>query len=480
MSQAAEELKRELTALRNGITSCEARLAELERQEGGGGGGTAGVTSFRGLTGAVTATSLDTTKLAINNVGNDVQFNTSALAKTTDITAANAGALVSVDGVSNPGGNVDFIAGTGIGILPNDGANTVTFSNTGVTSVNGSTGAVTGIATTAQLGDYVQVSPSLAQNDAAVSLNSNNDAKPTAFLNHNGAGGGDALQLYSASGNALSAQSGSTNPAIVATNTNGGSGVIAVSNFVAISAESTYATGEAFFAINNSANANSIGLRAYSAGGKIAVFQNGTSANVAEILQSGRIDTDDCFSILGVKTAMRRQVAPLPTSGNVPGDRITDTAGTRNIDFEWDGTNSRWLSVGIIPISYSFAIGVAFPLTTSGTIIASQAGFEMDYRLFFIEYLTRFVVDTTLNSTNYWNLEFIVQNSAGTNTTLGTLSTWAVGRTAGTSYRDRLTLNTAMASVNDVFELSINAVKVGSPGGLRYRPGVLKARLIGN
>jgi hypothetical protein len=43
-------------------------------------------------------------------------------------TATQVGALVSVDQVSNAGGDVDFIAGAGMTITPNDGANTVTFS----------------------------------------------------------------------------------------------------------------------------------------------------------------------------------------------------------------------------------------------------------------------------------------------------------------------------------------------------------------
>ena len=46
-------------------------------------------------------------------------------------TAAQTGALVSVDGVSNAGGNVDFIAGSNMTITPNDGANTITFSASG-------------------------------------------------------------------------------------------------------------------------------------------------------------------------------------------------------------------------------------------------------------------------------------------------------------------------------------------------------------
>jgi hypothetical protein len=47
------------------------------------------------------------------------------------VTAAQAGALVSTDGVSNPGGDVDFVAGSNITITPDDGANTITFSAIG-------------------------------------------------------------------------------------------------------------------------------------------------------------------------------------------------------------------------------------------------------------------------------------------------------------------------------------------------------------
>jgi hypothetical protein len=47
------------------------------------------------------------------------------------VTTAQTGALASVDGVQNAGGNVDFIAGVNMTITPNDAANTVTFSAAG-------------------------------------------------------------------------------------------------------------------------------------------------------------------------------------------------------------------------------------------------------------------------------------------------------------------------------------------------------------
>jgi hypothetical protein len=46
------------------------------------------------------------------------------------VTAAQTGALVSVEGVNNPGGNVDLIPENSITVVPNDGANTITIGET--------------------------------------------------------------------------------------------------------------------------------------------------------------------------------------------------------------------------------------------------------------------------------------------------------------------------------------------------------------
>src|SRR5690606_444255 len=44
------------------------------------------------------------------------------------VTAEQTGALVSVDGVSNPGGNIDFVAGTGMEIIPDSQNKKITFA----------------------------------------------------------------------------------------------------------------------------------------------------------------------------------------------------------------------------------------------------------------------------------------------------------------------------------------------------------------
>jgi hypothetical protein len=69
-----------------------------------------------------------------NDGANTIAFGENHSARTDNphaVTAAQTGAPVSVDGVSNAGGDVDFVAGSNMTITPNDGANTVTFSATG-------------------------------------------------------------------------------------------------------------------------------------------------------------------------------------------------------------------------------------------------------------------------------------------------------------------------------------------------------------
>jgi len=75
------------------------------------------------------------------------ETHSSALDNPHNTTAAQTGALVSVDGVSNPGGNIDLVPGSNISITPNDGVDTITVSATGlgdITSVNAGTGLTAG------------------------------------------------------------------------------------------------------------------------------------------------------------------------------------------------------------------------------------------------------------------------------------------------------------------------------------------------
>ena len=96
----------------------------------------AGIVSVDGVSnpgGDVDLIQQDAITISPNDGANTITFGETHSARTDNphvVTAAQTGALVSVDGVSNAGGNVDFIAGTNITITPNDGANTVTFSST--------------------------------------------------------------------------------------------------------------------------------------------------------------------------------------------------------------------------------------------------------------------------------------------------------------------------------------------------------------
>lgn len=89
--------------------------------------------------------------IAPNDTSNNITIGEDHSSKTNNphsVTAAQAGALVSVDGVSNAGGNIDLVPGSNITIKPSDSANTITISATGGGgddwSLTGNTGTIPG------------------------------------------------------------------------------------------------------------------------------------------------------------------------------------------------------------------------------------------------------------------------------------------------------------------------------------------------
>ena len=75
----------------------------------------------------------DAITIAPNDGANTITFGETHSARTDNphgVTAAQAGALVSTDGVSNPGGDVDLIPQDAITITPNDPVNTITIGET--------------------------------------------------------------------------------------------------------------------------------------------------------------------------------------------------------------------------------------------------------------------------------------------------------------------------------------------------------------
>jgi predicted lipoprotein with Yx(FWY)xxD motif len=84
--------------------------------------------------------------LAPNNTAKTITIGETHSARTDNphqTTAAQVGALVSLEGVSNPGGNIDLVPGTNISIAANNAAKTITISATGaggISQINVGTG----------------------------------------------------------------------------------------------------------------------------------------------------------------------------------------------------------------------------------------------------------------------------------------------------------------------------------------------------
>jgi hypothetical protein len=99
---------------------------------GGGSGGLASVDGVSNPGGDVDFIQTNSIVITPNDPANTITLGETHSGRTDNphaVTPAQTGALVSADGVSNAGGDVDFIAGSNMTITPNDLANTITFSS---------------------------------------------------------------------------------------------------------------------------------------------------------------------------------------------------------------------------------------------------------------------------------------------------------------------------------------------------------------
>ena len=159
----------------------------------------AGIVSVDGVSnpgGDVDLIQQDAITISPNDGANTITFGETHSARTDDphqVTAAQSGALVAVDGVSNAGGNVDFIAGSNMTITPNDGANTVTFSSTA--------GGIGGSGTT----NYIpKFTASTTLGNSAISQSGNNvgigTTNPLAMLHVRSGSGTGSIRVESSTG----------------------------------------------------------------------------------------------------------------------------------------------------------------------------------------------------------------------------------------------------------------------------------------
>ncbi len=94
-----------------------------------GGGGLASVDGVSNPGGDVDLIAQNAINITPNDGANTITIGESHSARTDNphqVTATQTGAIVSTDGVSNPGGDVDLVPQNAITITPNDGANTIT------------------------------------------------------------------------------------------------------------------------------------------------------------------------------------------------------------------------------------------------------------------------------------------------------------------------------------------------------------------
>jgi hypothetical protein len=166
-----------------------------------------------------------------------------------------------------------------------------------------------------------------------------------------------------------------------------------------------------------------------------------------------------------------------PIGSPSPVDRALFYRTDRDILYFYDSANSRWLSVQrhLIQVPTNPTAAANFSASTV-SIFQGSAPFVPSSTDFYVEkYIQAFHVTTTNDGTKYWNMLLRKVDSAGSATTIGTIS--SISLAADTFHCLEVTVNALWGTTHGL--VNIDVVKVSTPGVLTiYAPHYI-GRLVG-
>jgi hypothetical protein len=430
-------------------------------------------------------------------------------------TALQVGALVSVDGVSNAGGNIDLIAGTNITIVPDDSANTITISSSagGVSSVGatapvtstGGTNPVIGINVTAT-NDGGAVAKQATTPGTAQTGHSNITGKAKAgqieVINtsstaiYGEATTGKALVALTTTGTAGGFDnSSSTDPTVTINNaTAGGVGLTVSADSHAISpvsvngngvnASSTF--GYALYGYSN----NNIPMYLERANNKPHMYLYPSTYTSLPSSPLPGWSVVDFNKVLWVHNGSGWQQSTIPRSTysgafftGVQTNQLhyfTDRPGGL---YQWDGT--RWITPNYYVATFTH-VGTSYDGTYAGYSFSVNSGafrlasLGLSYGIS-IKFVTTYLVRPTHNIDNYWSFYIYRRTSTGTVLFL-TEPTFdgGSGRTSADTYYTSETAEVILSTAADFAGgFQVDAIKaLGSPGTVIVAGMLAKFRYI--
>lgn len=145
----------------------------------------------------------------------------------------------------------------------------------------------------------------------------------------------------------------------------------------------------------------------------------------------------------------------------------------------YDGT--RWRSPQQrLSFTYQPALA-ALPLSATTAVVGQISAGDADYGIYAEYFVVRYSVNTTLDNTNKWTLDFTRQYDNGaavTNAAMGSsYDVYQGGRLPNRNYKAKITVNTAYA-LTDIDNMFYAATKVASPGTMSISGAVLVFRQI--
>jgi hypothetical protein len=203
---------------------------------------------------------------------------------------------------------------------------------------------------------------------------------------------------------------------------------------------------------------------------RLSVWESGAGGGVTSVAGGLGITVSGTTSV----TVARSSGTSFPGSP-AAGDLFYRT--DRNIEYSYDGT--RWLTTQLFELPFNYD-----PSLTTNSITVNTAGVvyqyrpNFDYDMWVEDYQFSSFISGTFNSSNYWSVSIDRYDESNAATTLGSVSTWQIGRVINRRYGNKIIIGAAVSPTNGQLFVA-NFTKTSAPGALSMATGAMNFRFIG-
>jgi hypothetical protein len=149
------------------------------------------------------------------------------------------------------------------------------------------------------------------------------------------------------------------------------------------------------------------------------------------------------------------------------------------IEYFWDvNYGGRWLSSQLFKAVIPHKPGITYPITVTAATPLGIAQLENSLSIWVESCIVGYSQAATFDGSNNWQIS-LRRFAAGVGTSVGAITTWTAGYTAGTFYTKKIDVNVTATPAN-ALSWYIQCDKTGTPGGLTLEPCIVNFRLGGS